>query len=130
MMVAWPVKLTWEANVLPSPRHRCLLQHHHPTTTPAHQPNRRMVSETLRLPLRAVVASSSAIRSSRSAQQFLAKLPKAKRVEVRWGFSHEIGDLTHFLTPRRPGSNAGRASPLALIMRQTLDLLIPSCRET
>ena len=29
-----------------------------------------MVSETLRLPLRAVVASSSAIRSSRSAQQF------------------------------------------------------------
>ena len=39
---------------------------HHMTCSPT-QPE--MVSETLRLPLRAVVASSSAMRSSRSAQQ-------------------------------------------------------------
>src|SRR4029077_21188076 len=62
-------KVTWLANVVPRPATYVPLAEpssHQMTCSPT-QPD--LVSDTLRLPLRAVVASSSAIRSSRSAQQ-------------------------------------------------------------
>src|SRR3974390_1113161 len=68
-MVAWPDKVTWLARVVPRPLTYVPLaapSSNHRTCSPT-QPE--MVRETLRLPLRAVVASNSAIRSPRSAQQ-------------------------------------------------------------
>ena len=61
-----------------------------------------MVSETLRLPLRAVVASSSAMRSSRSAQQ----LPPRSAAEAMAGnpaiASTAVMPLSVLFVPERP----------------------------